>query len=95
VRRRLPAGPLLAAIERHPQVGRPRRGWTTRLRQYVGDTGWAAYQRGCREGRLTLEAIEGLCDVFGWHPRELYGDAYDQAVFAGHSARFDPWKGIA
>jgi hypothetical protein len=95
VRRELPAAPLLAAIEQHPQIGRLRRGWTDRLRRYAGDAGWAAYQRGRAKGRMTLEAIEDLCDVFGWHPRQVYGDAYDAAALAGRPANFDPWKGVA
>ena len=79
---RLPAGPLLAAIERHPAIRKPQRGAE-------------AYRQAARDGLVSLTALERLCDAFGWHPRELYGDAYDQAAFAGRSARFDPWKGIA
>jgi hypothetical protein len=93
--RRLPAAPLVAAIERHPAIGKPRRGWPTRLRQYAGSNGAAAYRRAAREGWVTLRSLEALCDRFGWHPRELYGDAYDRAALAGCPPDFDPWQGVA
>ena len=93
--RRLPAAPLLAAIERHPAVGEPRRGWTERLKRHAGEPGMRAYQRARRDGWVSLLALERLCDRFGWHPRELYGDAYDRAALAGRRRDFDPWKGVA
>jgi hypothetical protein len=93
--RRLPAAPLLAAVERHPAVARPRRGWKTRLRRQAGKAGVDAYQRAARDGWVGLPALERLCDAFGWHPRELYGDAYDCAALAGRPPDFDPWKGVA
>jgi hypothetical protein len=93
--RRLPAAPLVAAIERHPAVGKPRRGWKARLRRQAGKGGAAAYRLAARDGLVSLTTLEHLCDQFGWHPRELYGDAYDHAALAGRSARFDPWKGTA
>jgi hypothetical protein len=92
---RLPAGPLLAAIERHPAVRKPQRGWKARLRQYAGTGAAEAYKLAARDGRVSLTTLERLCDRFGWHPRELYGDAYDQAAFAGRPPDLDPWKGIA
>jgi hypothetical protein len=92
---RLPAAPLVAAIERHPAIGKPRRGWKSRLRQYVGSGGAAAYRQAVRDGWVSLTAVERLCDRFGWHPRELYGDAYDRAAFAGRSPDFDPWQAVA
>jgi hypothetical protein len=55
----------------------------------------SAYRRAAREGSVTLRSLEMLCDWFGWHPRELYGDAYDQAAFAGRGPDFDPWRGVA
>src|SRR5215211_3082784 len=67
---RLPAAPLLAAVD--AAVGRPRPGWTARLRRGVGESGVRAYERAQREGSLTLRRIEQFCDRFGWHPRELY-----------------------
>ena len=93
--RRLPAAPILEAVGRHRAIGKPRRGWTERLKRYAGVPGLRAYQRAQREGSVTLRELERLCDLFGWHPRELYGDAYDAAVFAGCPADFDPWEGIA
>jgi hypothetical protein len=92
---RLPAAPLLTAVERHPAIGKPRRGWNSRLRRYAGKGGAAAYARAAREGWVSLTVLEHLCDRFGWHPRELYGDAYDRAALAGHAPDFDPWKGVA
>jgi hypothetical protein len=92
---RLPAGPLLAAVERHPAIGKPRRGWTTRLRRQVGKGGAEAYHRAARDGWVSLTVLEHLCDRFGWHPRELYDDAYDRAAFAGRGPDFDPWHGVA
>ena len=90
---RLPAGPLLAAVD--AAVGRPRPGWTTRLRWAVGESGMRAYERAQRVGSVTLREVERVCDRMGWHPRELYGDAYDAAAFAGRPAGFDPWQGVA
>lgn len=90
---RLPAAPLLAAVD--AAIGRPRRGWTERLRRQVGRSGSRAYERAQGEGTLTLRRIEQFCDLFGWHPRELYGDAYDAAVLTGCPADFDPWAGVA
>jgi hypothetical protein len=90
---RLPAGPLLAAIQAHPAIGWPRRGWTRRLRRYAGKGAAEAYRLAARDGRVSLAAMERLCDAFGWHPRELYGDAYDHAALAGRGPDFDPWRG--
>jgi hypothetical protein len=61
---RLPAGPLLAAIQRHPAVGWPRRGWTRRLRRYAGKGGVEAYRLAARDGLVSLTALEWLCDAF-------------------------------
>ena len=94
-RGRLPAAPLLAAIDQHPAIRKPQHGWKTRLRRYAGTGGADAYRRAAREGSVTLRSLEGLCDRFGWHPRELYGDAYDRAALAGRSRNFDPWQGVA
>lgn len=93
--RRLPAAPLLAAVEQHPAVRARWRGWKTRLRRQAGKAGVRAYQQAARDGWATLRTVERLCDAFGWHPRELYGDAYDRAALAGHRPDFDPWKGVA
>jgi hypothetical protein len=48
-----------------------------------------------RDGWVSLLALERLCDAFGWHPRELYGDAYDRAALAGCPPDHDPWTGVA
>jgi hypothetical protein len=93
MRTRLPAAPLLAAVD--ATVGRPQPGWTTRLRRRVGESGVRAYERAQQDGSLTLRRVERFCDRFGWHPRELYGDAYDAAALAGCPADFDPWAGVA
>jgi hypothetical protein len=90
---RLPAGPLLAAVD--AAAGRPRPGWTERLRRRVGTSGIRAYERVQQDGSVTLRTLERLCDRFGWHPRELYGDVYDAAALAGCPADFDPWQGVA
>jgi hypothetical protein len=90
---RLPAAPLLAAVD--AAVGRPRPGWTERLRRRAGTSGVRAYERAQQDGSVTLRTLERLCDRFGWHPRELYGDAYDAAALVGCPANFDPWQGVA
>jgi hypothetical protein len=92
---RLPAGPLLAAIEQHPAIRKPQRGWKSRLRRYAGKGGAASYRQAVQDGQVSLTTLEHLCDQFGWHPRELYGDAYDRAAFAGRGPDFDPWRGVA
>jgi hypothetical protein len=89
----LPAAPLLKAVEERC------RGRGTTLRQLLGEPGKTpqreAYRRARRAGWLTVRAAEELCDFFGWHPRELWGDAYDAAALDGCPANFDPWEGIA
>jgi hypothetical protein len=92
---RLPARPLLVAIERHPAIRKPQPGWKTRLRQHAGKGAAEAYRLAARDGWVSLLALERLCDRFGWHPRELYGDAYDRAALAGCPPNYDPWKGVA
>jgi hypothetical protein len=64
-----------------------------RLKRYPGKPGLRAYERARHDGWLMLQGIEQLCDRFGWHPRELYGDAYDTAAFQGHPGHLDPWAG--
>ncbi len=78
---RLPAGPLLAAVGRHPAIRAGERGWKARLRAYAGPGAVETCRQAARDGWLRLVAVERLCDRFGWHPRELYGDAYDAAIF--------------
>lgn len=88
-RARLDAGPLVAAIE-----ARCRRRRIEPWR-YLQPSQHRAYERAKRDGTITLQALEQLCDALGWHPRELYGDAYDAAALAGCPAGYDPWKGAA
>jgi hypothetical protein len=95
-RLRLPASPLLAAVEgrisirayladaRHPNRAQA-------IEELFDPATARAYYRAVAEGSLTLQAVEHFCDLFGWHPRELYGDAYDQVAFAGVPDGFDPW----
>jgi hypothetical protein len=54
-----------------------------------------AFYRARRRGWVLLEVAERFCDAFGWHPREIWGDAYDAAAFAGLPADFDAWEGVA
>jgi hypothetical protein len=36
-------------------------------------------------GTVSLIVLERFCDeVLGWHPRMLYGDAYDHAAFTAN-----------
>ncbi len=98
-RLRLPSAPLLAAIEERIHVG----AWVVDERtpsraQALGallDQAMSrAYYRALAEGSLTVQAVEQFCDLFEWHPRELYGDAYDRTAFGGLPADFDPWADL-
>jgi hypothetical protein len=97
---RLPAAPLLARVEK--RLNRP--GWcrlderaerSDTLQEVLGDVLWRAYYRAKTEDTATLLTIEAFCDRFGWHPYELYGNAYEQAAFKGLPDDFDPWEGVA
>jgi hypothetical protein len=92
-RQHLPAAPLLEAIEVR------RRRLEARLLplfdEDATDQQRRAYERACQRGWVRLEAAELLCDAFGWHPYQIWGDAYDAAAFAGKPADFDPWQGVA
>jgi hypothetical protein len=44
---------------------------------------------------MTLETAEQLCDGFGWHPRMIWGDAYDAAALVGLDENTDLWEGAA
>lgn len=79
---RLPADPLVDAVterSRRRRIGLERLLPTRSLQR--------AYVRARQEGSLTLRAAEQLCDELGWHPREVWGDSYDTAAFAGSPAR--------
>jgi hypothetical protein len=87
---RLDAAPLVAAIDRAVRT----RGISAY--KLLGDAGAAnAYENAKARSTITLTVAEELCDRLGWHPRELWGDAYDAAAFVGYSADFDPWEAIA
>lgn len=82
--RRLDAGPLVDAIN---ERARRRRVPLERLLP-VDSAELRAYWRARQRGTVTLKTAEQLCDEFGWHPRELWGDAYDTAVWSAR--RFEP-----
>jgi hypothetical protein len=73
---RLPAGPLLAAVD-HAAHGRE-----TTVVRLLGRTGQKAYYRVRQAGTVTLRQVEDLCDRLGCHPFELYGQAYQQLALA-------------
>jgi hypothetical protein len=94
---RLPAGPLLTAVQ-EAVYGRGRS-----LERLLGNTGHVTYRRIREAGTASLAQVEDLCDRLGCHPYELYGQAYqrlalasipgpltpDVAVTAWHPARCD------
>ena len=73
-RRRLPAGPLLAAVEAYAE----------RRQQPVEELLDDALQRvlrdAARTGTVTVASGERCCDQLGWHPRMVWGDTYDQVI---------------
>jgi hypothetical protein len=73
-RNRLPARPVLVEVVR---LARHRR---LSLRELLGPELFGAYGNAQVAGTMSLVTLERFCDeVLGWHPRSLYGDAYDQA----------------
>jgi hypothetical protein len=79
-RNRLPAAPLLAAVRRYAQ----RRHLT--LKELLGPQLDGAFDHAQAAGTISLLMLERFCDdVLGWHPRMLYGDAYDHAAFHSDS----------
>ncbi len=82
---RLPAAPLLAAVRRYATLRH------LSLRELLGDELFAAYGNAHQAGTIRLVILERFCDeVLGWHPRMLYGDAYDHAAARnGKRARQD------
>jgi hypothetical protein len=54
-----------------------------------------AFQRTRERGWVILPTAEKFCDYFGWHPYQLWGDAYDAAALAGTAEDFNPWEGVA
>ncbi len=73
---RLPAGPLLAAVDQAA------RGRGRSPRRLLGEAGHAAYRRVRRAGVASLRQVEDLCDRLGCHPYELYGAAYQRLALA-------------
>jgi hypothetical protein len=54
---------------------------STSLRELLGPELFGAYGNARVAGTMSLVTIERFCDeVLGWHPRTLYGDAYDRAA---------------
>jgi hypothetical protein len=75
-RNRLPSDPVLGAIRR---MARRRR---QSLRDLLGPDLSIAYCNAHAAGTINLIMLERFCDeILGWHPRMLYGDAYDEAAF--------------
>jgi len=74
---RLPAAPLLAAVRRYADLRH------LSLRELLGYELFAAYGNAHQAGTIRLLVLERFCDeVLGWHPRMLYGDAYDHAAIS-------------
>jgi hypothetical protein len=72
---RLPAAPLLAAVRRHAHLRH------LSLRELLGPELFGIYGNAHQAGTIRLIVLERFCDeVLGWHPRMLYGDAYDHAA---------------
>jgi hypothetical protein len=79
---RLPAGPLLVAVRPYAQ----RRHLS--LRELLGPELFGAFGNALQAGTVRLIVLERFCDeVLGWHPRMLYGDAYDHAAHATNHTR--------
>jgi hypothetical protein len=80
---RLPAAPLLAAVE-HAARGR---GMSPNA--LLGNTGYHAYARARAAGTITLRQAEATCDRLGCHPYELYGPAYQRLALASAPGPLD------
>jgi len=79
---RLPSAPLLAAVRHYADRRR------LPLRDLLGPELFGAYGNARQAGTVSLIILERFCDeVLGWHPRMLYGDAYDHAAFASNGKR--------
>jgi hypothetical protein len=81
-RRRLPAAPLLAAIQ---QLADRRQLPLEELLSLDADdrNPWAlrAVRDARAAGEVTVQAAERLCDqVLGWHPRMVWGGTYDRTI---------------
>ncbi len=89
-RRSLPAGPLVDAIDT-----RCRERAITHIHLLADEAQYRAYLRARQRGTVALLVVERFCDALGWHPRELYQDAWDAVAFADCPAGDDPWEGVA
>jgi hypothetical protein len=79
---RLPSAPLLAALRRHAKRRR------LPLRELLGPELFVAYGNAHQAGTVGLLVLERFCDeILGWHPRMLYGDAYDHAALSSNGHR--------
>jgi hypothetical protein len=81
---RLPAAPLLAAVD---QAAHDRR---TSVSDVLGKSGQKAYARARAAGTATLAQVEAVCDRLGCHPYELYGAAYQRLALANGSGPLEP-----
>jgi hypothetical protein len=73
-RRRLPAEPLLEAVSVYAERRqRP-------VEELLGDALQRVLRDAAKSGTVTVGSGERCCDALGWHPRMVWGDAYDQAV---------------
>jgi hypothetical protein len=79
---RLPSAPLLAAVRGYADLRR------LPLRDLLGPELFGAYGNAHQAGTVSLIVLERFCDeVLGWHPRMLYGDAYDRAALSTNGNR--------
>ena len=83
--RRLPAAPLVEAITQRADRRR-----IPMEHLLPSSSSSRAFYRARQHGTVTLRTAEQLCDSFGWHPRELWGDAYDTAVWSGRHLERGP-----
>jgi hypothetical protein len=90
-RRRLPAAPLLDAVDAYAERRqRP-------VEELLGDALQRILRDAARSGTVTVGSGERCCDVLGWHPRMVWGDAYDQAIAddTPHTANAPPGTATA
>ncbi len=78
-RRRLPAGPLLEAVDAYAARRRQP------VEELLDDALPDRLRDAARSGTVTVGAAERCCDALGWHPRMLWGQAYDQAIADPHA----------
>jgi len=73
-RRRLPAEPLLEAVDAY--AARRRRP----VEELLSDVLHRVLRDAARSGTVTVGSGERCCDALGWHPRMVWGEVYDQAI---------------